>query len=108
MTDFLTTLLAGLAALLGITLIVALIITVSSIVNGYVFSILWGWFVVPTFGLAPLSIPAAIGLAMCVSYLTYDYNDAKDPDRKWWTPMVVMIARPVIALSFGFIVHRFV
>lgn len=108
MSDLLTTVLAGLVALLGVTLIIVIIITTSALVNGYVLSILWGWFVVPTFGLAPLSIPAAIGLAMVVHYLTYNYNDAKDPDCKWWIPVTVTVVRSVIALILGFIVHRFI
>ncbi len=32
--------------------------------NGFVITILWGWFVVPHFGVAPLNIPTAIGLGM--------------------------------------------
>jgi len=37
------------------------------VVNALVLTVLWGWFVVPTFGLAPLSVPVAGGLVtICV------------------------------------------
>ncbi len=42
-----------------------------SIWSGYVLTILWHWFVVPTFQLPELTIFPAIGIAMVVSYLTY-------------------------------------
>ena len=39
--------------------IVLALTPVSVIWNGYVLSILWGWFFVPALGLPPLSIPAS-------------------------------------------------
>lgn len=38
------------------------VITVAGgfIMNGWVLSVLWGWFVVPLFNIAPLTIPYAI------------------------------------------------
>jgi len=47
-----------------------LLLIVSVTVRGFVFSELWGWFVVPL-GVTDLSVGHAIGLAMIVSYLTY-------------------------------------
>jgi len=38
---------------------------------GYAMSVMWGWFVVPTFDVPELSIVAAIGIAMLIGYTTH-------------------------------------
>ena len=49
--------------------------------HGFVFQTLWGWFIVPTFGMAPLTAAAAIGVALVVRLLTISFKlDAKSPD----------------------------
>lgn len=48
-------------------LIVVLIITFIS--TGFVFSKLWGWFIVTTFKVQPLTIIQAIALSFFISYL---------------------------------------
>ena len=47
----------------------------SMILNGWVLSILWSWFVAPLFGLPLLSIPVAVGIAITVKMLTHEYSD---------------------------------
>jgi hypothetical protein len=47
---------------------------ISSIVQGYVLVILWGWFVMPFFSAPKLSIPIAIGLTIVGKYFTHQYN----------------------------------
>ncbi len=49
----------------GVVLLV--VVPVGLFMFGAVTSALWGWFVVPTFGAPPLSIPAAIGLRVLAS-----------------------------------------
>ncbi len=93
--------------LIGALVSIPLLIAVAAAANGYVLSILWGWFIVTTFHAPALSIPAAIGISMVVSYLTATYNDAKDPDRKWFGPLVYVISRPLFALGIGAVVHSF-
>ena len=89
---------------------IPLLITLSAIWRGYVLSILWGWFVVPTFHLPQLSIVAAIGIAMVVSYLTHQTSMGKD-EREGWDAFgytkAITIINPLIALFFGWIVHLF-
>jgi len=49
--------------------------------HGFIFMTLWGWFIVPTFGLAPLTLAVAIGVALVVRMLTISFKvDAKSPD----------------------------
>ena len=97
--------LTAIAGVLGLAVI-------GAIWSGYVLTILWAWFVVPTFGLPPLALAPAIGLAVVVSYLTHQYHPkpAKpDDDGKWdETARVIahMVFRPAIALLVGWIVKQ--
>ena len=48
--------------------------------SGYVLTVLWGWFVVPTFAVAALSIPAAAGLSMVIRFAS-NWGAAEKGDR---------------------------
>ena len=99
--------LAVIGAIIGIPALLAL----SSIFDGYALKVLWGWFVVPTFGLPQLSIPAAIGIAIVVGYLTKEGNDCKKEEKsareKFFYACVVAVLKPSFALFFGWIVQKF-
>ena len=82
-----------------------------SMLKGYVFSILWAWFVVPTFGLPPLAIAPAIGVALLVSFLTYQSDATKTPeggalDRFTETASLAFVV-PVLVLGVGWVVRQF-
>ena len=79
----------------------------ASILNGWALSKLWSWFIVTTFGMPVLSIPAAIGFAMVVTYLTHQMSDKESKDEYWQTLVKGAIAatiKPLFALLFGAIV----
>lgn len=55
-------------------IVIALTVAVTaalSIWEGFVFTKLWMWFIIPMFGLPPLSIPMAIGLCLVAAFLTH-------------------------------------
>ncbi len=88
----------------------ALCLTAAAVMvwSGYVLSLLWGWFLVPTFGFPVLSIPAAIGLALIVRYLTAHKTDVtkdktKDERIAEWG---VAFLWPALALLVGWIVKH--
>jgi hypothetical protein len=79
-----TSLLGFLSACLGGVLI--------GIWNGFVLSIMWGWFVVPL-GLPTITVPNAIGLALIVD-LVRPYrkpDDHKAGDKAGWAKMIFTI-----------------
>lgn len=80
----------------------------TALLSGWAFTKLWSWFVVTTFGLAPLSIPAAIGLAFVVSYLTHQPNPEASKDKTWAQLLYFGVgyatAKVVLAMTFGYIV----
>lgn len=88
-----------------------ILIALSSILNGYVLSVLWGWFMVPTFHVPALTLAPAIGLAMVVSYLTYQISDCEESDKgfgeKIARGVAYAIMKPGFALFAGWIVHKF-
>ncbi len=80
--------------------------------SGYVFSILWDWFVVPQFEGAPtLSVAASIGISMTVTFLTFHHDDRIEDRRSTGeriTSIIGMaIGRPLFVLIVATIVRSF-
>lgn len=79
--------------------------------KGFVLMVLWGWFVVPVFGVSSLALAPAIGLALLVSYLTYQGDAAQTRNGDFEELMAVAVVQellvPTLALCVGFVVHRF-
>lgn len=77
--------------------------------RGYVLSILWGWFIVPTFGAPALSLVAAIGLSLVVGMFTAHLSSKKkdEDDNALTNYLVNGFVWPGIALLFGYIVTLF-
>lgn len=84
---------------------------VGAILQGWVLSILWRWFVVSTFGLPPIETVQAIGLSMTLSFLIKSSVDVKREDEStesWATRMMgLYIVGPFVALGLGYIVTLF-
>jgi hypothetical protein len=51
-----------------------------TLINGLVAAKLWSWFIVPTFGLPKLSMPAAIGLWLLARSITYRSSTKTDDE----------------------------
>lgn len=94
-----------LGASIGIFLIVAL----SSIINGFVLTKLWLWFMVPFFGFAPLNIPLAIGIGLIATFLTHHTIGLKSEDDadKQKKNITLGFLRPFVYLLVGWVVHAF-
>lgn len=93
-----------------LTIAVMVMIPVGAIANGLALSTLWGWFIIPAFGAPALSIVTAIGLAMVVSYMTYQYNETQQAGNTTTAlikAIIMTILRPAMALGVGYIVHLF-
>ena len=86
----------------------ATLIALAAVWRGYVLSVLWGWFMVPGFGVGPLSIPLAIGLSMLIGMLTNHrtMKETEDPDKKWY-PLLAITLSPLLALVLGWVTKQF-
>lgn len=88
------------AKLLWVICVVALL----PVWNGYVLSIIWGWFAVPIFNAPPLSIPSAIGISIIAGYLTKQYISASNDS--FGKIALFSVIKPALALFTGWIVQH--
>lgn len=100
------------AGLVGVFLLVGGFVVVSTLLNGYVLSVLWRWFMVPTLGLPALSIPQAIGIALVVGMLTHQSSQhyPENKDEKTSTKVaraIEPVLNPLIVLLIGWVVHQY-
>ncbi len=81
-----------------------------SLLDGWVLSKLWAWFMVPIFHMPALSVPQSIGIALVIGYLTKQYSNAKEEDdpKKTRTFWALMLVKPFLALLIGFIVKHYI
>lgn len=73
------------------------------ILRGYVLSILWGWIIVPIFGLPAIGVAQAIGISIVVGLMTHQYVPSKD--KEVWMPIITSILTLVFALIMGSVVR---
>lgn len=103
--------LAGLLAILGVILFLVLYLGGLTLLNGWVLSKLWLWFVVPIFGFKPLTVVQAIGIALVVRFLTADTTTSpKNPDEtnaEKFAKILVPYFISIIALGMGYLVKLF-
>ena len=83
-----------------------LVLPISILLRGWVLTKLWEWFVVPGFGLEPISIPIAYGLALVVTLLnpTLSEHDSRDI----WEAVIFSILMPLFFLAIGWVVAQWV
>ena len=79
--------------------------------SGWALTILWSWFVVPTFRAPALSVPAAIGIALLVRMFGASSSATNDEKKtqsdRFAYAAAWMIMQPAFALGFGWLVHLF-
>lgn len=76
------------------------------ILRGWAAVTLWAWFVIPTFGAAPLSIPAAIGLAIFLEVVVPTASSPKERDKE--NDIAKAFLGPFLLLAIGWIVRGFI
>jgi hypothetical protein len=96
-------LIACLGVILGFILIPLI-----AILQGWVFTVLWGWFVVPTFHAPELSIAVAIGLTIVVGmFRRVDIDMREKTSNEKLTEAIATIVMPFVFLFLGWIVTLF-
>ena len=68
---------------IGNQLLLTLVFTITTglwvITNGIALYLLWGWFIIPVFGVPALSLYSAMGVLWVVNFLQEDLNDHNIP-----------------------------
>ena len=105
-----TNTLIGLLACSFVLFIMFIVTPLVAIIQGWVLTVLWSWFVVPTFRLPELSIPVAIGLSLIVGMFKGYNNPEKTENEDVYvkvTKVVMLFVGPFIVLFLGWIVTLF-
>lgn len=87
-------------------LLAAVVLALAVLLEGYILSVMWGWFMAPVFSLPRLGIAPAIGIALVINFLTHQHvpSDKKvDLGEVLWR----IFFTPFSALFIGYIVHSF-
>ncbi len=78
------------------------------LVGGLVLSIIWGWFMVPIFGLSALTIPQAIGLRLVAGVISGGHYVSKEEmAENSWKSLGIFLARCAFLLALAWVVKRF-
>jgi hypothetical protein len=93
--------------IVGATILVVALTIGTILLNAWVLVILWGWFMVPLFGLPALNIPYAIGIQLVLGLLRRTNSDTAPSGRKWYENAGIVIGTPLFALLIGYIVKGF-
>lgn len=97
---------------IGIITAVIFTTVVSAIWSGYVFNILWAWFIMDIFKLPSLSTPLAIGIMLVIKFATYQYSytEAEEGEREKKLIAVIWFSMmyPAISLLMGWIILKFI
>ena len=93
-------------------LVVALLIVWGAVCAGYALSVLWGWFMVPLFGLPVLSVAQAYGVALVVQAAKgYNSKELKFGGSGAEALASLVFAPPLVyglLLSFGWVAKAWV
>lgn len=81
---------------------------IQPILNGWVFTILWKWFIVSTFGMKLITIPQGIGLAVFICFITYRADNNNKNDESYLGLEIIMsLIYPIVFLIYGWIISLF-
>lgn len=76
----------------------------ASLLQGYVFSVMWGWFIVEWLSAPIMPITVAIGIAFMIAIFT---AKMKKSNEGVITQMVFALVYPTLVLGFGWVVTWF-
>jgi len=82
----------------------------SAWVGAFVSVHLWMWFVVPTFGLAPLKLPIAFGLFLLVNLWSRQHHTSQKDERgtkERAVELISLLLNPWVVLLMGYICHHY-
>ena len=96
----------------GVLAILALISLIPAwIYSGHILTILWGWFITPTFGLAAPSVATMMGISLFISLLRAKnvyYTDDRSTEKQMQSALVYMWVLPTICYILGYILVRYI
>jgi len=96
---------------IGVMVVTVTSLLLSTVLRGFVLVVLWSWFVVAHFHIAPLTIPVALGISLIVSFLTahVDLDDKPTGQAKsrLYKAISASLVVPIFTLALGWVYHLF-
>lgn len=80
--------------------------------QGYALATMWSWFLVPTFHVQAISIPAAIGISAILGFVAHkvdtskNENDTRSGGKRAFDMCLLLTLRPAVLLGIGWIVKQ--
>ena len=100
--------LIGVFAVIGVIVGAVVVAAAFAVWRAYVMTVLWSWFVIPMFGLQPLTIAVAFGLCLFVALFSRRTNsDEENEKMKSWQYWAVNAVSPLAILGLGWIAKQF-
>jgi len=86
------------------------IVGLLSLYDGFILMKCWAWFIIPTFGLPVLSMPAAIGICLIVAFLTHQKeteDSHKSDEEKLIDKLSYGLSTNTVLFAIAWVVHLF-
>lgn len=98
---------------IGWTLASLMILIPALLLDAWVLTKLWGWFVVPTFTSAPpLHLAAAVGISLLVGFVTrtynFDYKPESEKKKDFAGRLSFTFLSPIVIVLLGWIIQAWV
>lgn len=98
---------ASISLVITAVILSAILIAGVIVANGWALATLWGWFIVPTFGLPSLSIPVAIGICLIVGFLTHQPVQSSKP-KQGRAILAGRLFEPFVVVALGWVVKSLI
>lgn len=87
---------------------VPVIFILESALNGWTLTILWKWFIVPSFDARPLAVPYAMGISLIIRSAVYQPPGKEERSQGLGSTIGIAIAKPFIVLALGWLITLFI
>lgn len=87
-----------------------IIMVITTLIGGFVFQTLWGWFIVTTFAIQPMTLIQAIGISFFISYLKMNLSKSNDDEfyiEFVLKALVTSVITALVVLGFGWVITLF-
>lgn len=93
-----------------LAVLVAFLLILLMLLNGWVFAMLWSWFAVPLLGAPPIGVAGALGLSLLVQHIVYrapPKNDEREWTEQFTEICILSLSRSLVALAIGVLLRGF-
>lgn len=83
---------------------------ITTLISGFVFQTLWGWFIVPTFTMQPMTLIQAIGISFFINYIKMNLSEKNDDEFSMEFVLKILlmsVAMALFNLGLGWIITLF-